>query len=97
MEDNSGGISGMIIRALAAPQSNQGTFKMDFEPVQNDADGVELDDWDVIGTWTFDDFDDGNAVWNLSDFGLGIDKDVTLKSETMRPTMKPQAPTLRPG
>ena len=79
MEDNSGGISGMIIRALAAPQSNQGTFKMDFGANQNDADGVELDDWDVIGTWTFDDFDDGNAVWNLSDFGLGIDKDVTLK------------------
>ena len=51
---------------------------MDFGANQNDADSVELDDWDVIGTWTFDDFDDGNASWNLSDFGMGIDSDVTL-------------------
>jgi hypothetical protein len=79
MEDNSGGISGLIIRSLVPAQDNHGVFKLDFAANQNDADGVELTDWDVIGTWTFDDFDDGNALWNLSDFGLGLDNDVTLR------------------
>ena len=40
-------------------------FKVDFGANQNDADGVELTDWDVIGTWTFDEFNNGNAQWNL--------------------------------
>ena len=53
-------------------------FKLDFGANQNDRDGVELTDWDVIGNWTFEDFDDGNAVWELSDFGAGTDTDVTL-------------------
>jgi hypothetical protein len=78
MEDNSGGISGMIIRTLVQAQTNTGLFKMDFGANQNDADGVELEDWDVFPDWTFDEFDDGNAVWNLRDFAGGADSDVTL-------------------
>ena len=53
-------------------------FKVDFGANQNDADGVELTDWDVIGTWTFDEFNNGNAQWNLTDFAGGADRDVTL-------------------
>ena len=68
------------IAALASPKTTttMSLFKLDFGANQNDTDGVELTDWDVIGNWTFDDFDDGNAVWALSDFGAGTDTDVTL-------------------
>ena len=67
------------IAALASPETTtMSLFKLDFGANQNDTDGVELTDWDVIGNWTFDDFDDGNAVWALSDFGAGTDTDVTL-------------------
>ena len=67
------------IAALASPETTtMSLFKLDFGANQNDRDGVELTDWDVIGNWTFDDFDDGNAVWELSDFGAGTDTDVTL-------------------
>ena len=71
MEDNSGGISGMIIRSLD-PLDSPGLFKVDFgqsenerEPVvdgspQTDPDGKPvgpppLIDWNVIPTWTFSD------------------------------------------
>ena len=68
------------IAALASPKTTttMSLFKLDFGANQNDTDGVELTDWDVIGNWTFDDFDDGNAFWALSDFGAGTDTDVTL-------------------
>ena len=67
------------IAALASPETTtMSLFKLDFGANQNDRDGVELTDWDVIGNWTFEDFDDGNAVWELSDFGAGTDTDVTL-------------------
>ena len=67
------------IAALASPETTtMSLFKIDFGANQNDRDGVELTDWDVIGNWTFEDFDDGNAVWELSDFGAGTDTDVTL-------------------
>ena len=71
MEDNSGGISGMIVRSVD-PTDSTGLFKVDFgqsenerEPVvdgspQNDPDGKPvgpppLIDWNVIPTWTFAD------------------------------------------
>ncbi|HIL69260.1 MAG TPA: hypothetical protein EYG38_05365, partial [Verrucomicrobia bacterium] len=76
MEDNSGGISGMIIRPL--PAANTGLFKIDYAVDQNDVEGVELTDWDTIPTWTFEDFVDGDATWSLTDFAGGNDSDVTL-------------------
>ena len=34
MEDNSGGISGLIIRSIISVQSTQGLFKLDLEPAK---------------------------------------------------------------
>ena len=36
-------------------------FKLVFGINQNNG-WRGIDDWDVIGNWTFEDFDDGNAV-----------------------------------
>lgn len=94
MEDNSGGISGMIIRSVTptpppAP-SSKGLFKLDFGHLENervpvDADGnptgeapAALTDWDVIPTWTFADFPDGVATWKLVDHSKSGDNDVVL-------------------
>ncbi len=65
MEDNSGGISGMIIRSVIDPADSKGLFKIDFgqseneRVVKNDAGEdteapAPLADWNVIPTWTFD-------------------------------------------
>lgn len=94
MEDNSGGISGMIVRSVTnvspPPASSGGLFKMDFghlenERVPTDAEGnplgdapAPLKDWDVIGTWTFSEFPDGVAKWKLADHAKSGDNDVTL-------------------
>ena len=70
------------VAALASPmavQSHAGLFKLDFAAQQNDTDTVVLTDWDVIGNWTFGDFADGVAKWNLTDFSAAkSDNDVTL-------------------
>jgi uncharacterized protein (DUF2141 family) len=71
MEDNSGGISGLIIQTAppppAPPPSSGGLFKIDFGHLENervplDPDGnpvgdppPTLTDWDVIPTWTYAD------------------------------------------
>jgi hypothetical protein len=55
-----------------------GLFKMDFGTLQNDAEGIELDDWDTFSTFTFFDFDDEIARWTLTDYSGGGDDDVTL-------------------
>jgi hypothetical protein len=67
MEDNSGGISGMIIRSVTSVPppvditNSQGLFKIDFGQLENeranDAGEVPapLADWTVIPTWTFTD------------------------------------------
>lgn len=62
MEDNSGGISGMIVRSVDFPPppadvaTSPGLFKIDFGHHENDKEGVEaLSDWNVIPTWTFSD------------------------------------------
>lgn len=68
MEDNSGGISGMIIRSVDAPPppvditTSKGLFKIDFGHLENErplTEGGEapapLTDWTVIPTWTFAD------------------------------------------
>jgi uncharacterized protein (DUF2141 family) len=64
MEDNSGGISGMIIRSQD-PIDSPGLFKIDFGQSQNDNDPQldpegnpvgtpePLKDWNVIPTWTY--------------------------------------------
>lgn len=65
MEDNSGGISGLIVRSVQDISNTKGLFKIDFgqtenERVPNDAEGnpteapAPLKDWDIIPTWTFD-------------------------------------------
>ncbi|MEI6343233.1 MAG: hypothetical protein WCR07_14875 [Verrucomicrobiota bacterium] len=65
MEDNSGGISGMIVRSVTSVPppvdiaNSQGLFKIDFGHIENeranDAGEVPapLADWTVIPTWTF--------------------------------------------
>ncbi len=65
MEDNSGGISGMIVRSVTSVPppvdiaNSQGLFKIDFGHLENeranDAGEVPapLADWTVIPTWTF--------------------------------------------
>ena len=71
MEDNSGGISGMIIRSVTAtpppPPSSGGLFKIDFGQLENEREIVDaggnptgtfpepLTNWNVIPTWTFAD------------------------------------------
>lgn len=66
MEDNSGGISGMIIRSVPDPADSKGLFKIDFGHMENERatkDGLgedvpapaPLSDWNVIPTWTFAD------------------------------------------
>ncbi len=65
MEDNSGGISGMIIRSVVDPADSKGLFKIDFGQLENERvtkDGAgedvpapaPLPDWNVIPTWTFE-------------------------------------------
>lgn len=65
MEDNSGGISGMIVKPVVDISNTKGLFKIDFgqtenERIPNDPDGNPLEapapltDWDIIPTWTFD-------------------------------------------
>ncbi len=65
LEDNSGGISGMIVRSVD-PVDSKGLFKIDFGQTENeraplDGDGTPLPppallvDWTVIPTWTYAD------------------------------------------
>ncbi len=65
MEDNSGGISGMIVRSAEAPPppvditTSKGLFKIDFGHLENERvpeageAPAALKDWTVIPTWTF--------------------------------------------
>ena len=84
MEDNSGGISGMIIRSVATPPpppSLGGLFKIDFGQFENereivDADGnptgtfpEPLTNWTVIPTWTFADPNANVVVGSASAVG----------------------------
>src|SRR5207249_4759838 len=85
MEDNSGGISGMIIRSAALPvvdvSASKGLFKLDFGQFENereivDADGnptgtfpEPLTNWTVIPTWTFTDPNANVVVGSASAVG----------------------------
>ncbi len=73
MEDNSGGISGMIVRSVD-PVESKGLFKIDFGQFENeraplDGDGSPLPapaplvDWTVIPTWTYAD-PNANVITN---------------------------------
>jgi hypothetical protein len=64
MEDNSGGISGMIIRSVPDPADSKGLFKIDFGHLENErvtkntagedvSAPAPLPDWNVIPTWSF--------------------------------------------
>lgn len=67
MEDNSGGISGLIIRSSIDVSNSKGLFKIDFGQLENEREIVDfegfptgefpapLTDWDIIPTWTFGD------------------------------------------
>jgi len=66
MEDNSGGVSGLIIRSVLDVSNSTALYKIDFgqsenERIPTDPDGnplpapAPLVDWDIVPTWTFDD------------------------------------------
>lgn len=61
-----------------AIRSHAGLFKLDCATNQNDADGVELSDWDTLATWIFWEFPDNVGTWTLTDFSQDNDNDVTL-------------------
>jgi uncharacterized protein (DUF2141 family) len=84
MEDNSGGISGMIIRSATAtppPPSSGGLFKIDFGQFENEREIVDaagnptgtfpepLTNWTVIPTWTFADPNANVVVGSASAVG----------------------------
>ncbi len=70
-----------VVAALAAAASvcgvpsHAGLFKLDFGGLQN---SVTLTDWDTLSDWSFKDFPDGIASWNLTDFSAGKNTNVTL-------------------
>ena len=91
MEDSSGGISGLIIQDAVAkttpPPSSKGLWKIDFSDKENTRPLVDGDDttvpppladWDVIPTFTFDQFPNNVAQWNLTDWSSPKNTNVVL-------------------
>ncbi len=68
-------LGAIAINAQVITSAAAGLFKMDFGHLENVDD---LGDWDVFETFVFDDFDNGVAVWPLTDWSGGGDNDVTL-------------------
>ncbi|MCA9171940.1 MAG: PEP-CTERM sorting domain-containing protein [Planctomycetales bacterium] len=68
----------VLLATLSGGIANAGLFKMDFGSLENDNNGIELDDWDTFPTFDFAEFDDEIATWTLTDFAASGDNDVTL-------------------